>query len=64
MAKYVINEAGGTHSVNDDFELPDGWEEVDESTVRQVNPGLLGEAPAEPAADVAVPEAEEAGTTE
>lgn len=61
MAKYVINDAGGTHSVPDDFEIPEGWEIVDESTVRQVNPGLLGEeAPAAPAEIPAEPKTPEA----
>lgn len=28
MAKFVRNPDGGIHSVPDDFELPDEWEEV------------------------------------
>jgi hypothetical protein len=51
MAKYVRNDTGSLHSVDDDFTVPDGWEEVDETTARTEAPDLLGtpapEAPVE-----------------
>jgi uncharacterized protein YbdZ (MbtH family) len=51
MAKYVRNDTGTLHSVDDDFTVPDGWEVVDESTARTEAPDLLGtpapEAPVE-----------------
>lgn len=31
MAKIVRNPLGGVHSVPDDFELPEGWEELSEA---------------------------------
>jgi hypothetical protein len=61
MAKYVRNDTGTLHSVDDGFTVPEGWEEVNEATARAEAPDLLGDAPApveEPAP------AEEAGTTE
>ena len=66
MAKYVRNDTGTLHSVEDSFTVPEGWEEVDEATARAEAPDLLGEAPAEPATDAVseAPEGQEAGTTE
>lgn len=57
MAKFVRNDTGTIHSVGDDFDVPEGWEEVTEDVARTENPDLLGEtpeaAPGEPAADSA-----------
>lgn len=53
MSKYIRNADGGVHSVNDDFDLPEGWEEIEESEAREANPALFGEqgALAEPAVE-------------
>lgn len=39
MTRYVRNDGGTVHSVPDDFELPDKWEEVTEA---DASPALLG----------------------
>lgn len=39
MAKFVKNPSGTVHSVSDDFQLEEGWEEVTEA---EASPQLLG----------------------
>jgi hypothetical protein len=42
MSKYIKNEDGGIHSVDDDFALPKGWAEVSEDDARSAHPALFG----------------------
>lgn len=57
MAKFVRNDTGTIHSVGDDFDVPDGWEEVTEDVARTENPDLLGEAPEAASVTPETPEA-------
>lgn len=49
MAKYVRNDSGTVHSVDDSFTVPEGWDEIAEATARTEYPELVGDAPAEEA---------------
>jgi hypothetical protein len=49
MAKYVRNDSGTIHSVEDSFATPEDWEDVDEVTARAEAPALLGDEPDAPA---------------
>jgi hypothetical protein len=54
MAKFVRNDSGTVHSVDDAFTVPEGWEELDEATARTEAPDLLGAAAEVPADDAEV----------
>lgn len=42
MTRFIRNIDGAVHSVADDFELPEGWEEATEA---DASPELLGTEP-------------------
>lgn len=43
MTKYIRNDEGGIHSVEDDFALPaQGWSFIKEDEARTEHPNLFG----------------------
>jgi len=52
MAKFVRNDSGTIHSVDDGFVTPEGWEDVEEAVARSEAPDLLGAPEESPEAEV------------